>query len=718
MIKKYISILVFAISIFSFSIAQYPYYMGNPLKIKTNEHLVAEFWGDGTNELYRTEIPNEWGKESAVILNRFIEREYYRNDGYTMASLNSNHNIVKILDKSGLEKYSTLHFKHIENDYSFYQVAIKIIKPNQESVLIDFEGEAILEEQGNDKYMKIAIPNLEVGDIIDYYHYLEIKVPVGTQNSFSFEPTYMLFSGEDPILNYTLNLVAGPSALINAKLSGLPPMKREVFAKGKQTFNKYSIKLENIEEYNSDKTWFYPYRALPNLRFQVFFSPSNGTNASIDNLCGYRPYQEKKSEQKVIKYLNKMVKPEEVDKAFYSRFKSYLGSINKSIKNISQKDLLDEMYNFYKAYYVISDYEYNNDEKSSTQWEFIRRTSHVLRTAKVNFNIAIGFSKKYSHIDEFVLANEITPLLKVGDTYLNNPNAFTHIGEIPELLQNTEMFVFDASNGTLTKDKFGSTTNEDNGIEVSIKVKLNEADMSAAIIERDLTIKGSSKSYYQYNLVNLYDYVKTSNNIYNIKSRIESSKNKNKGDVSGEMKELIDEENQAIKDFQLKDINDDFDIEIDELDHFKIVQLGNTHSKSKFSYEDKFMLPNFSKKVAKNYLVPIGMVIGSQVELEEEERTRTHEISMSTPRSFKHKITFDIPTGYELAEIDELNKNVVNETGKFTSKAEIEEDKLIIYVNKTYNNYSEPSQNWEKMLLFLDAANDFRNEKILLRKVN
>jgi hypothetical protein len=46
----------------------------------------------------------------------------------------------------------------------------------------------------------------------------------------------------------------------------------------------------------------------------------------------------------------------------------------------------------------------------------------------------------------------------------------------------------------------------------------------------------------------------------------------------------------------------------------------------------------------------------------------------------------------------------------------VKDNKLIIKVKKQYNNYYEPNANWSKMILFLEAAYQFSQEKVLLKK--
>jgi hypothetical protein len=123
------------------------------------------------------------------------------------------------------------------------------------------------------------------------------------------------------------------------------------------------------------------------------------------------------------------------------------------------------------------------------------------------------------------------------------------------------------------------------------------------------------------------------------------------------------------------------------------------------------------KRAGENYLVEIGKMLTSQVEIEKKEKERKNNVYLPYPRSFENEIIFEIPAGYTVSGLEKLNKKVTNSTGGFTSSSRIEGNKLIVNTVKYYSNYYEPNSNWNKMIDFLDAAYQFTQEKVLLKKV-
>lgn len=116
-------------------------------------------------------------------------------------------------------------------------------------------------------------------------------------------------------------------------------------------------------------------------------------------------------------------------------------------------------------------------------------------------------------------------------------------------------------------------------------------------------------------------------------------------------------------------------------------------------------------------MLDIGKLITEQIELSPEERKRTYDIDMPFPRTVSYDILVNIPQGYQLEGVENLNKSVNNDTGSFESSTKMEDGKLILTVKKVYKHQHEQSVNWAQMMAFMDAASDFNKQKVLLKKI-
>ncbi|NOX48170.1 MAG: hypothetical protein GXO89_14450, partial [Chlorobi bacterium] len=131
----------------------------------------AKIFGKSDKEFENTEIPGKWKDESAVVLARKIEY-IYANEKKEITFEKIYRSRVKLLDQAAVELYSEFYF------IATNEIGIRIIKPDgatdivETSQAIEVENSVKIPKEFFSlkvKYKKLAVPNLEVGDIIDYY---------------------------------------------------------------------------------------------------------------------------------------------------------------------------------------------------------------------------------------------------------------------------------------------------------------------------------------------------------------------------------------------------------------------------------------------------------------------------------------------------------------------------------------------------------------------
>jgi hypothetical protein len=127
-------------------------------------------------------------------------------------------------------------------------------------------------------------------------------------------------------------------------------------------------------------------------------------------------------------------------------------------------------------------------------------------------------------------------------------------------------------------------------------------------------------------------------------------------------------------------------------------------------------MADWIKKAGNNYLFEVGKVIGVQMQIKEEDRKRTIDVYGPFARSYEFNLELNIPEGFGVEGLEALNKKIVNECGSFSSSTSRQGNQVTIHIQKEYTHNFEPAANWPKMLEFIDAAADFNNAKLLLKK--
>jgi len=261
------------------------------------------------------------------------------------------------------------------------------------------------------------------------------------------------------------------------------------------------------------------------------------------------------------------------------------------------------------------------------------------------------------------------------------------------------------------------TSAEKNRIEQVINVTLPVANMQKLQIDRTVKQSGYMRHDDQRTLLSageidkaLTDKIKGEELTKRIKQNSETKKISD-AITSGMTKSLP----QIKKDFS-DEIKGDFDQDPQQLTNYKIVNPAIDGVSPVFEFSSSFVLDNLVKKAGNNYIVDAGKLTGGFLKLEAKDRQRTADIYMPGARSFKYTITINIPKGYKVSGVEELNKQKTNKTGSFTSTAALAGGTLTITVNRVYANGFEKAADWPLVTELIDAASSFNDQKILLEK--
>lgn len=118
-------------------------------------------------------------------------------------------------------------------------------------------------------------------------------------------------------------------------------------------------------------------------------------------------------------------------------------------------------------------------------------------------------------------------------------------------------------------------------------------------------------------------------------------------------------------------------------------------------------------------LVNLGKIIGSHINLYQETE-RKWDVDLGCAKTFRHKIIFDIPNGYEVESfkdliIDKKMEGGASKNCSFKSIAKIEGNQLIVEVFEIYNSINYPKELYQDYRMVVNAASDFTKASVVLR---
>ncbi|MBD0405033.1 DUF3857 domain-containing protein [Flammeovirga sp. EKP202] len=134
----------------------------------------------------------------------------------------------------------------------------------------------------------------------------------------------------------------------------------------------------------------------------------------------------------------------------------------------------------------------------------------------------------------------------------------------------------------------------------------------------------------------------------------------------------------------------------------------------------EYTSPELVERAGNEYLISVGKVIGKQSELYQE-KERQNDIVMHTIQKYRHKITINIPEGYQIEGLEEIkNKKTITVNGEemayFISDYQLKESSLLIAVDEVYKTFKFPKENYEEFREVINSAANFNQLTLIMTK--
>ncbi len=656
--------------------------------------------------------------------------------------------MVKVNDKNAVSDYSELSFTQFERTSGFYTadkttsyVGVRVIKPNGSVKEINADDIVLTKDGAAEKKAKVAVPDLQPGDILDYF----IATEQNLTNDMSNKPYRVLLFDDAPILSLSFHAQLGKKYAIEYRsYNGAPELR---VSKNDDKDIIVDVEKANIPPFETS-LWVAPGMQLPFIRMNISL--------------GYKGFGSKWMDTKKPGEVSKNTDADEFldDKASSLSQSYYSGYWMKAAK--AEYDDIESDAKKKTKQAGSSFKEFSDDEKAAQLYYTLRFTKLLnFDINKLSDKISIGYNTynglafplfctlKAAGLDPAILVTNdrtglrMSEIMSSGDltttAYLTGSDKFLSLqtvydvpfavpGEI-EGATSTKSFTFDHPNAIMGIKKMMGLTNIAPGPKVptgsadknahieNLKIALT-ADKNNLTIKRSTTLKGYYKKDEQKNLILYEDYYEAERKAFKeekplIEDLEDGKKSKKYVD---EVKNAFAEARKKQKDAFIKEAKDWFEQDVTELKDYKTDNLGVRHTAPDFVYSSSFNLGGFIKKAGNNIIVEIGKIQGQPLLIKQEQRKRDIDVYMPFARSIEYNIQLEIPEGYIAEGIAALNKKVETEAGFFIADASATDKLVTIKVKKNYLHNFEPAGNWDKIISFTDAANEWVNAKLLLKK--
>lgn len=697
---------------------------------KQRQAIKEKMWGQNDSDFEKVVDPENFTDESAVVICRSLKTTF-GNPGRIQTVVENYYyrERVLLLDKAAVEEYSKFEtsasFNNWQHPFNRHKglknfVGIKVIKKDGSEQEVDPSGflkEEVTQGRRSAEINKIAIPNLEVGDILDYY--IVSENGLRTEGTTVFDEWNYVLADYYPVIKTKVEITTLNNTYLNIMALNAKSDFDRISSHGKKITYYYS--LDSIPK-AEEQSWTVPQLVLPTLKFQAFYAFTtihDPIRASFMNQNSkFITALTEDDYDRILRQMTYHWQP-----GYYVNPKSFMTSLP---QNQSIDALIRECYYYARQQlthnylnYRRPDEEIQFYSKPGFKWNFVAVAimSDYLERKKVPHQLFITNSRENGGLDKLLLPSEAHLGIKIKaqeDLYITNFHQFALLEEIPDEIQGNEAYALDRvtyKNKSVPVTKISIPKAPTDSKVISNKtVRLSFSEPDSTLIRHSSTVTGNAKYFFQSNLITRAEYAPDSR-AYKYKTNATKGAKTIENPYPNDL-QVKDRDARYEKMLQLRMDNEDI-----KLIDFKLLKLGIWEEAPHLVFESSYQAPGLIQKAGPNYLFKIGTLLGGQREIKDEDlNERLYDYHIASTKQYSDTLTIEIPQGYEAVGIEKLRLEVDNAYGSFKTQVWVDGRTITIIADKAYKQYHVPLEKASEFAEFLNTASNFTKERILFQK--
>lgn len=683
------------------------------------QEIRNEIWSMNLPDFKNTTVPEKYKNEPAVVLAAYEQLELIRKTKFDWsgAALTKQQityrsiyrQMVYINSQSALESMSEYSFQsrrkeRYTGDEEQRVLGIRILKPDGTVKEIDPSEYVKDNEDGKsyrknlqESYKKLAVPGLEVGDIIDIF-FAEYSV-INNRNP---DPMSFYFMEKYPMLAYSIHCeIDSKLSTFYRCLNGAPDFTQRIDSTGNYILD---LRVGDLGR-TLPVSWYNSARQTPMILMYIY---------NIKTPYPWTPPSAKKQGMQANPNAQAMISD---TRAFMkSPIKIWSGllsgrknEISKALKakqaeGWSDEKLMDYLYQYCFLRYTQMGADYSPEK-------FILLVHNLMEKAGIPHQVGITTQRKQEPLSQLInYANTIWFIyLEANGKCYAPPSYYNYPSEVPVYLQGEEAILEDNTRITLPV-----STADDNRNLTTITASIDDNTLN---LSRHEEIYGSLKRKIQPYLVLDEDLGNSLRRQLGITATVyDETKEKYRTNQQERYRQEREKEKEGYRNEVIAYHGSDEGLGANI--GYKLLSIGNRADSIAFAYQTDYTLDGYVKKAGQNLLLSAGLLIGSQTEIKGEERRRSEDIYQEMPKTYLWDIKVRLPQDYQIASdgLEKMNTRTENECGAFIARATVENNMLHLQVEKRTNHMSEPVSNWQKILDIFDAAKAYETLTIALKK--
>ena len=620
-----------------------------------------------------TKIPGHIKAKDQAVLQYTLLIQQDFNEEDNLVAKKVIHQRVWIGDEKIVEDWNRLYFPLDEGDETV-RIQARVIQPDGK--ILSLQEDDIKEGKDEDSertYKYFALQGVQPGAVVEWlFHTIEGPSYLGTRHTFQ---------KDIPVYDVHFEFVSPWNLVYRFKgYNGLPEVMQIDSMLKKE--NRWVVQIDSIEELKEERMA----DRIPHLMSVVYAMDKNTYNGKKDissfafasrnifnNVNVELSKSEKKALEKVLKESKALKEDDPVRRVFL--LESYVKGNYYTLENAGGD--LSSIGNIL-------------DNKVMSVLGALRMYHHLLELAEIEHEIVMTCDKSVWPFDpEFEHHLSIQePLIYVneGEVFIDPVDNTSRLGFFTLDYQDTDgLFIsgIDLGEGPIGVGEVrrtGHTKAEDSFSELTIDWKLEpdgDGEIKATRSHTGFQAKG----------------------FQSIARFIPEDKEK-------EFSETI-----------LKSMYPESEFESYEVENLETDAFGDKPLIATATFSDEAYLEHGANSIVVN----VGQIIGPQSEWYQTDSVRHLPLSIGFPRTYHHVITMEIPEGYELKNLENLDMEVTSGGDDpimlFKATHTMKDNVLTIEINEWYKRSEMPKEMIDEYRRVINAAADFNKKYLILQAV-
>lgn len=691
-------------------------------------------------------IPEGWKDRSAVIIAERVELEYGVPTPLRVAG--KLRRMVLLQDEAAVERFGSYYFEDTKQN----RTGIRIVKPNGEAKIIDLTLAVPVNEETVERsatflgtyqrssydQKKIALPGLEVGDVIDVVLAYEDNVTI-----YFFPHCFPMmeipFEAEYPILNKSIQFTLKRGNTISAISTLNAPEMKEVgdLSKGAGRQQVYSASASMIEEDKTNTNLTYNSRVQSRIKVMVCDIKKVDGDEFVGEIGKVKKEVTPNEVQAVMKNAHWNRTYNRSVGSVYSFYWEYTGRYyaknnygpmlaNLNRQKIPALDALDILYYQIRHDFYFGKYAQYSNALSDELFASIVLEAIDLSKLPIDCEFVVAPGINITTRENLIDRRELYWFLRAkadGKTRVYYPISKHGIAGEP-------IWQLDGVNAQVVKTtkvpkdfkpSFFKTTSskaEDNYMKVSAEIQIEEGTDLA--FKSTYTFAGMSRLSTAGYMLRYEDLEEE-----DLKELTKKLPAKMQPKVSASSKRAKKQEEAGVAFNQQENIRkkkEDLErrlkrtYEVKAYNGYEIIQTGRFPNQKELIFTQSFVATDLLVKAGNNLILNVGMLAGEFSKIDTTQK-RIYDINYDYPASYEWEYKIAVPAGYEVDGLDGVAMSVSNKAGIFETKAELEAGVLKVKIRRVYLQSNMPVSDWNDMVAFQNAGSQFNQKKVVFRKL-